>query len=59
MRTICLSMDLSSGRPVCCYRLDEQGFAGTIRAILEGVADGSIAFADCAAPDGRFRIRRR
>jgi hypothetical protein len=52
-------MDLSSGRPVCCYRLDERAFARAIRSILDGVADGSIVYADCNAPEGRFRIRRR
>jgi hypothetical protein len=59
MRTICLAMDLTIGRPVCCYRLDEPAFAATIRWILEGVAEGSIIYADCATADGRFRIRRR
>ena len=59
MRTICLAMDLTIGRPVCCYRLGEAAFDETIRWILEGVADGAIIYADCATPDGRFRIRRR
>ena len=59
MRTICLSMDLSVGRPFCCYRLDEAAFAKAIASILQGVADGSITYADCATADGRFRIRRR
>ena len=59
MCNICLAIDLSSGRPVCCYALDERAFASVIRSILEGVEDGSIAYADCAAPAGRFWIRRK
>jgi hypothetical protein len=52
-------MDLSSGRPVCSYALDDRAFASVIRSIVQGVADGSIAYADWAAPEGHFRIRRR
>lgn len=59
MRTICLAMDLTIGRPLCCYRLDEPAFAEAIHWILAGVADGSITYADCTTADGRFRIRRR
>lgn len=59
MCTLRLAMDLSSGRPVCSYALDERAFASVIRSIVQGVADGSIVYAEWAAPEGRFRIRRR
>ena len=59
MRTICLALDISIGRPVCCYRLDEAAFTDAVPSILEGLRNGSIAYADCATADGRFRIRRR
>ncbi len=59
MCTVRLAMDLSSGRPVCSYALNDRAFASVIWLIVQGVADGSIAYAEWAAPDGRFRIRRR
>jgi hypothetical protein len=59
MRTVCLAMDLSIGRPVCCYSLDDRAFAASIRSIVLSVADGSLAYVEWAAPDGRFRIKRR
>jgi hypothetical protein len=59
MCTLRLALDLSSGRPVCSYDLNDQAFASVIRSIVQGVADGSIAYADWAVPDGHFRIRRK
>jgi hypothetical protein len=59
MRTVCLAMDLSSGRPICCYSLDERAFAAAIGWIIQSVADGSLTYAEWAAPDGHLRIKRR
>lgn len=59
MRTVCLAMNLSLGRPVCCYNLDERAFASSIRSIVQSVADGSLAYAESTAPDGHFRIKRK
>ena len=59
MRTVCLAMDLTLGRPVCCYSLDERAFAASIRSIVQSVADRSLAYAEWAGPEGRYRIKRR
>jgi hypothetical protein len=59
MRTVCLAMDLRLARPVCCYILDERAFTTSIRSIVQSVADGSLAYAEWATPDGRFRIKRK
>jgi hypothetical protein len=58
MRTVCLAMNLTFGRPVCCYSVDEQVFAASIGSIAQGVADGLLVYAEWVAPDGHFRIKR-
>jgi hypothetical protein len=55
----CVAINLSVGRPVHCYSLDERAFASSIPSVVQSIADGSLAYAEWTAPDGHFRIKRQ